>query len=222
MPEVPLVVDLASLTATAHLLPGLVVSAALGAALGLIRSGRRRLAPRSLHVIHAQILLAIVGALIIVVVGNNLARAFAIVGAAGLVRYRARIPDPKDAGVMLVALALGLTVGSGMYLFAIVACVFVIAVLWVLESAERPPESHVELTVAGANATQVQTEIEQALSQKGLVFELRGSAPHELRYDITVPYGEKVRKLTKAIRGMGERHGPALAWDIRKYTLVKS
>ena len=36
------------------------------------------------------------------VVGTNLARAFGVVGAAGLVRYRAKIEDPKDAGVMLV------------------------------------------------------------------------------------------------------------------------
>ena len=32
------------------------------------------------------------------VVGSSLARAFGIVGAAGLVRYRAKIDDPKDAG----------------------------------------------------------------------------------------------------------------------------
>ena len=80
--------------------------------------------PRSAHVIQAQILLAIVGAMIIIVVAESLARAFAIVGAAGLVRYRARIKDPKDAGVMLVALAVGLTAGSGMFLFAAAACVF--------------------------------------------------------------------------------------------------
>ena len=41
------------------------------------------------------------------VVGSSLARAFGIVGAAGLVRYRAKIEDPKDAGVMLSTLAVG-------------------------------------------------------------------------------------------------------------------
>lgn len=37
-------------------------------------------------------------------------------GAAGLVRYRARIEDPKDAGVMLSTLAVGLSCGVGLYM----------------------------------------------------------------------------------------------------------
>ena len=69
----------------------LFVAAVLGAALGVVRPVRREIVPRSPHVIQAQILLAIVGAMIIVVVAESLARAFAIVGAAGLVRYRAKI-----------------------------------------------------------------------------------------------------------------------------------
>ena len=96
----------------------LLMAAALGAALGWIRPVRSEIVPRSPHVIQAQILLAIVGAIIIIVVAESLARAFAIVGAAGLVRYRARIDDLKDAGVMLIALALGLATGSGLFLFA--------------------------------------------------------------------------------------------------------
>src|SRR5688572_10694327 len=111
----------------AHNVLTLLLAASLGAALGVLRPVRREIVPRSAHVIHAQILLSIVGALIIIVVAESLARAFAIVGAAGLVRYRARIDDPKDAGVMLVALAIGLTTGSGQLLFATAACLFVIA-----------------------------------------------------------------------------------------------
>src|SRR5687768_9754854 len=119
----------------------LFLAAVLGAALGIVRPVRSEIVPRSAHVIQAQILLAIVGAIIIIVVAESLARAFAIVGAAGLVRYRSRIKDVKDAGVMLISLALGLTAGSGMFLFAFVACAFVIAVLWLLESFEPAARS---------------------------------------------------------------------------------
>src|SRR5258708_32705912 len=108
-----------------HALLLLPVAALLGAALGLIRPIRKSLVPRSSHVIQTQVLLAIVGAVIMLVVAESLARAFAIVGAAGLVRCRAKIADPKDAGVLLVALAAGLAVGSGLILFAVVACGFV-------------------------------------------------------------------------------------------------
>ena len=104
-----------------HVLIVLPTAAALGAALGMIRPIRKSLVPRSSHVIQTQVLLAIVGGVIMLVVADSLARAFAIVGAAGLVRYRAKIDDPKDAGVLLVALAAGLAVGAGLLLMATVA-----------------------------------------------------------------------------------------------------
>lgn len=63
-------------------------------------------------VVQTQIILAVVGALIMLVVGASLARAFGIVGAANLIRYRSKIDDPKDAVVMLCALSVGLASGS--------------------------------------------------------------------------------------------------------------
>lgn len=206
----------------AHYLLILGLAAFLGAALSLVRPGRREIVPRAPHVIQAQILLAIVGAVIIVVVAESLARAFAIVGAAGLIRYRARIRDPKDAGVMLVALAVGLTVGSGLYGFAVIATLFVIGVLWVMESHEPAARSRFELTVGGRDAGKLRPEIEHALEQKGVTYQLLGSSAHELHYEVTVPFTEKIRKLTKLIRGLDDRHGTSVEWNIKKYKLITS
>jgi hypothetical protein len=219
MPTFPSLVPQA--VSVGYYLQILLLAAALGAALGLVRPVRREIVPRSAHVIQAQILLAIVGALIIVVVAESLARAFAIVGAAGLVRYRARIKDPKDAGVMLVALAVGLTVGSGMYLLATVACAFVIALLWLLESFEPATGARFELKVGGKDAARLQPDIEQVLGEKGVSFELLGSSSHELHYMVTVPFQEKVRKLGKLLKSVGDRTGSAVEWDIKKLKTVK-
>ena len=92
----------------------LPLAAALGAALAL-RPRRRGTPPRTPAVLQTQIILSIVGAVVMLVVGTNLARAFGVVGAAGLVRYRAKVEDPKDAGVMLSTLAVGLASGVGQY-----------------------------------------------------------------------------------------------------------
>src|SRR5258707_612635 len=88
--------------------------------------------PRQAHVIQTQIILAVVGAVVMLVVGSSLARAFGIVGAAGLVRYRAKIEDPKDAGVMLSTLAVGLAAGVGVWMLAVFATVFILVVLAVV------------------------------------------------------------------------------------------
>lgn len=200
----------------------LFLSALLGAALGIVRPVRREIIPRSAHVVQAQILLAIVGAMIIVVVAESLARAFAIVGAAGLVRYRARIDDPKDAGVMLVALAVGLTTGSGLFAFATVACVFVIGVLWLLESLEPEARSRFDLRIVAKDAVKLRAEIEHALDYKGVTYELRGSSPGELRYEVTVPFKEKIRKLAKLIRSLDEHDGTSVEWEIKKYKTLRA
>jgi uncharacterized membrane protein YhiD involved in acid resistance len=200
----------------------IVISAALGAALGIVRPVRSEIIPRSAHVIHAQILLAIVGAMIIVVVAESLARAFAIVGAAGLVRYRAKIKDPKDAGVMLVALAVGLTTGSGLFLFAATTTVFVIAVLWILESLEPEARSRFYLKIVAKNAATLRPEIEHALDYKGVTYELRGSSPDELHYEVTVPFREKIKKLSKLIRSLDGHSGTSVEWEIKKYKTLRA
>lgn len=204
-----------------HALLILTVAALLGAALGVIRPVRSEIVPRSAHVIQAQILLAIVGAIIIVVVAESLARAFAIVGAAGLVRYRARIEDVKDAGVMLIALAIGLTAGSGMFLFAFIACAFVIGVLWVLESFEPPARSRFDLKIATEHAGRLKPDIEHALGQKGVTYELHGSSPTELTYEVTVPFHQKIRPLTKLIQELDGHDGTQVEWEIKKYETVR-
>jgi uncharacterized membrane protein YhiD involved in acid resistance len=205
-----------------HQLLILAVAAVLGAALGILRPVRTEIVPRSAHVIHAQILLSIVGAMIIVVVAESLARAFAIVGAAGLVRYRAKIKDPKDAGVMLVALAVGLTAGSGLFLFAGAATVFVIGVLWVLESLEPEARSRFDLRIVAKNATRLRPEIEHALDYKGITYELRGSSHEELRYEVTVPFKEKIKKLSKLIRSLDDHNGTSVEWEIKKYKTLRA
>ena len=111
-----------------HAFVALPLATALGAALAL-RPRTRGTPKRSSQVVQTQIILAIIGALVMIVVGTSLARAFGVVGAAGLVRYRAKIDDPKDAGVMLTTLAVGLGCGIGVYGLAVFATVFLIGVL---------------------------------------------------------------------------------------------
>lgn len=198
----------------------LTVAALLGAALGIVRPVRIGIVPRSAHVIQAQILLAIVGAVIIVVVAESLARAFAIVGAAGLIRYRSRIDDVKDAGVMLIALALGLTAGAGMFAFAFLACGFVIVVLWILESLEPAARSRFDLKISSREAMKVRPDIEHAFEQKGVTFDLRGSSPTELTYEVTVPFGQQIRPITELIRRLDGEDGTHVDWEIKKYETV--
>jgi uncharacterized protein DUF4956/MgtC family protein len=200
--------------------PALVLlpsAAMLAGALGFVRPIRRQLVPRSFHVIQTQVLLAIVGAAIMMIVAESLARAFAIVGAAGLVRYRAGIDDPKDAGVLLVALAIGLATGRGFLLLAVVLCLFVIAVLWILESIEPLDRTQFELCIGTKNPSTLRPHVEHALRKKGISFDLWGTSASELRYDVAVPLDQRVDKLTKIIRKLDGRETTSIEWRQKRH-----
>ena len=153
-----------------HALLCLVVAAALGAALAF-RPRRAGGPPRVAHVIQSQIMMAIVGSLVMLIVGASLARAFAIAGTAGLVRYRAKIDDPKDASVMLSCLAVGLASGVGLLYLAAAGAAFIVVVLWVLEWREPWAPKTFELKVSAKDPAALKSEVEALLKR----------APHPVR-----------------------------------------
>ena len=156
----------------------LPLAAALGSALAL-RPRRRGTPPRTPAVLQTQIILSVVGAVIMLVVGASLARAFGIVGAANLIRYRSKIDDPKDAVVMLCTLAVGLASGVGLCALAVVSTAFIAGALWVIESFEAPLR-HFELKIkAGDDTDSLRPKIEDILRRYQLKFELRTSSDEE-------------------------------------------
>ena len=193
----------------------LPLATALGAALAL-RPRRRGTPPHSSPVIQTQIILAVIGALVMLVVGSSLARAFGVVGAAGLVRYRSKIEDPKDAVVMLACLAIGLASGVGIYLVALVSTVFVLALVWVLESKE--PEVHKDflLAVKGKGSGQLQADVEKLLRKNGIACELRTASQDELTYSVRLPLSKRTDRLTGAILAFGDKGEMTVDWSEKK------
>ncbi len=164
-----------------------------------LRPRRRGTPARNLAVIHTQIILAVVGALVMMVVGSSLARAFGIVGAAGLVRYRAKIEDPKDAGVMLSTLAIGLATGVGLWMIAIFGTLFLLALLWTVESFE-PPATRVLIVKVKAKDTQpLKAGIERLLRRQGATFDVIAIAAEELEYQVRWPVDRPSARLSERL-----------------------
>lgn len=59
--------------------------------------------------------LSLVTAVVIMVIGNNLARAFGLVGAMSIIRFRTAVKDVQDIVFIFFSLAVGMAAGSGMY-----------------------------------------------------------------------------------------------------------
>ncbi len=188
----------------------------LGAALAF-RPRRRGTPPRSAPVIETQIVLAVVGATVMLVVGSSLARAFGIVGAANLIRYRAKIEDPKDAVVMLSTLSMGLCCGVELYGLALFSTVFLLGVLWATESIEPELTKHFELKVtAGDDPGALRSDIEAILRRYHVKFELRTLAQKEVIYDTELPLHTRTDRIANAIVSIGKNGETEVAWDEKK------
>jgi hypothetical protein len=215
--ETPLATEFADqVEAMTRAMVRLPAATALAAILAF-RPRRAGTPKRQPSVIQTQIILAIVGSIVMLVVGASLARAFGIVGAAGLIRYRAKVDDPKDAGVMLATLAIGLAAGVGQYLFAGFATVFVLAVLWTVESLEPDALNRFELTVSSKeNAADLRHPVEQVLRRFSLEFELRGTSPEALMYEVQVPVKRNTEKITLALSKLTPGKEMDVKWEKKK------
>jgi uncharacterized membrane protein YhiD involved in acid resistance len=194
----------------------LPLAALLGTALAL-RPKRRGTPARQPAVIQTQIMLAVVGAVIMLVVGASLARAFGIVGAANLIRYRSKIEDPKDAVVMLCALAVGLACGVGLYALSVFSTVFMVAALWVIESFEPAKRKHFSLKVkVGDDTDNLRPKIEAILVRYDCEFELRTSSDEEVCYDVQAPLEVQTDRISNAILRLDPEGHAAVEWAENK------
>jgi uncharacterized membrane protein YhiD involved in acid resistance len=180
------------------------------------RPRRRGTPARQAPVIQTQIILAIVGATVMLVVGASLARAFGIVGAAGLIRYRAKIEDPKDAGVMLSTLAIGLASGVGLYVFAGFAAAFVLVVLLIVESFDPAPHALFELAVSTKDAANLKDAIEGVLRRRHIPFELRSASAEEISYEVKLPLNLHTDTVSDALMSLHGAEQVNVKWEPKK------
>jgi hypothetical protein len=213
MPELmPQAAEQVSLLEAAVRLP---LAAVLGALLAL-RPRRAGTPARKPAVVQTQVLLAVMGALVMIVVGASLARAFGVVGIAGLIRYRAKVDDPKDAGVMLAGLGVGLASGVGLVWLATLATVFLLALLWVLESKEPERCAPFLLTVKTEDPAGLRRGVESVLRRHNLDYDLRSWGTDELVYSVDVPIAKRTDAISGQLVALGGKTPPGVVWEEKK------
>jgi hypothetical protein len=78
------------------------------------------------------VFVSLVVAVVMMVIGSSLARAFALVGALSIIRFRTVVKDTKDTAYVFFGLALGMAAGTSNYFLAIAGGLFITAVALVL------------------------------------------------------------------------------------------
>jgi uncharacterized membrane protein YhiD involved in acid resistance len=183
-----------------------------------------RLFERNLYVAQTQILLAVVAAALMLIVGDNAARAFAIFAAVSLVRFRTNIRDPKEVTVLLICLALGLAAGVGRWDLGVALCLFVLVLLQLLEHKE-PEYAHrsMEITVKTRNTETTQLALKKIFDSYKLETEVRQFNPPDeadpvgcMVYYMNLRLNLSTDQLSEQIIALDPENVDGIQWEQKK------
>lgn len=153
------------------------------------------------------VLLSVLITLITIVIGNNVARAFSLVGTLAIVRYRTVVEDTSDSAFVIYAVAVGLCVGSG-YPEGPIACapLFILAA-WLLRGrpgatvATVPGTVVIRLGVGKGESERVRAVLDRYLPNHRLtgMVTARGGSALDAVYKGRLPPSEQMHKLVEEL-----------------------
>ncbi|HWS31432.1 MAG TPA: DUF4956 domain-containing protein [Actinoplanes sp.] len=162
--------------------------------------------------VQTLVILGMLIALIMLVVGSNIARAFALVGALSVVRFRNAIKETRDVGFIFLVMGVGMAAGTRFYTLAIVAAVAISLIIlvmyrfnWFAANVQRQVVK-VQIPPDGNYTEHVKDVLISLTSEFELVSieSIRGGALTELMYTVRLKKGTEPGEL---IAKLGERTG---------------
>jgi uncharacterized membrane protein YhiD involved in acid resistance len=109
-----------------------------------------------------QAIIAVAGAMLVVVIGDSLARAFGLVGLGTFIRFRAGVKDPRDVAVLFVMIGIGMACGLGLIGTAAVGTLFVACVLALFDRFAPPRRRTLTITVTAPDPGVVRQAVRAA------------------------------------------------------------
>ncbi|MFN7928292.1 MAG: DUF4956 domain-containing protein [Blastocatellia bacterium] len=194
------------------LIARLVLSFALGAAVaGIYRWTHRRDEAPSPTFLTTLVLMTIVIAMSTQVIGDNVARAFSLVGALSIVRFRTVVQDTRDTAYVIFAVVVGMAAGAGYFTVALVGIFITGLASFVMRPqafAWELPLTPLTLTVRLSNGHNPEVLFSQPFAQYIATKELcatalakRGGA-HDFTYQVQLREGVSQAALIGALSAM--------------------
>lgn len=206
--------DLSGTFSVTDVLLSLLLSFVLTSIVGVVYQKTHRHISYSQSFVQTLVLVGMVIAVIMLVVGSNIARAFALVGALSVIRFRNAVKETRDVGFLFLAMAIGMTCGTRFYVLAIAATAVICVVLllmcrfdWFRANVQRQVIK-VQVPADGtADSGESYAElVEKILAAHCTSFELisaesvRGGALTEFSYTAQMRSSTKPHELVAALR----------------------
>ncbi|NLF02346.1 MAG: DUF4956 domain-containing protein [Anaerolineales bacterium] len=124
--------DLTGVFSVTDVVLALALSFLLCAVIGWVYQTTHRGTSYTQSFVHTLVLNGMVVAIVMLVIGSNIARAFALVGSLSIIRFRNAVKETRDVGFIFFTMAIGMAVGTKFYLLAVVATVLISLMILVM------------------------------------------------------------------------------------------
>jgi len=103
----------------------LILSFVLSAVIGLVYKATHKGTSYTQSFVQTLVLLGMAVAVVMLIVGSNIARAFALVGALSIVRFRNAVKETRDVAFIFFVMVIGMATGTKFYLLAVVSTIVI-------------------------------------------------------------------------------------------------
>ncbi len=164
----------------------------------------------------AQVLLCIAGALMMIIIGNSVARAFGIAGAASIIRFRTPVEDARDITILFILMGLGMAAGLGALAVAGMGTLFLCAMIPILNifSSERPRTMMVEIISEDRDFPTA--HVHHVFVVNGILFEPREVSQGDeatAKYLTTLKPTDSLEELSSQLMGDGKKGIKNVSWS---------
>ena len=158
--------------------------------------------------LHTMIMVSVTVALIMVIIGSEIARAFALVGAMSIIRFRNPVKDPRDVAFLFVTIAIGMACGVGFYMYATVFTFTIVILMLCMHHynfGDLPSKSYVvKLVSSSAQKDEILRVCQKFCSSVHLLsIDLSGEEPTKeiIVLEIELFKGDSYNKLVTTLQG---------------------
>jgi len=149
----------------------------------------------SAQFVNSLILLALITSVVIMVIGNNLATAFGLVGAMSIIRFRTAVRDVQDIVFIFFSLAIGLAAGVGLGMLAIIGTLFIgLVVFLVIATDINAPKKRMFMLQIGFEDTSTQAQIERLIGEHCKEFKIIGFQGDDVQSQLQAFYHIRFHK----------------------------
>lgn len=186
----------------------LLLSFALALSLSWVYRYTHRGVSYSQGYVHTLVIITTVVSLIMLIIGSNIARAFTLVGALSVIRFRNAVKESRDVGFIFMGLAIGMAVGTRFYVMSIfstaILSAFVVALYKFNLFAKEIRERILRVQVPADNDHEAVLEepfLKHLEEQRIISIEsVRAGALNEVVYSVVLKRGTSPSALIDAIR----------------------